>query len=482
MAAGNAQGLKSGSEIKDIVASDLAGLRLTLIDMMKQCRYFECDICTGNFRINCESPTQNLVCDPVKAFDYFVIYFGDKCFLKKTVSTGDGVRSKIVAVSRDQLHSIFNTLGETVTYNSRLDLYNQIPEWDGVPRIRYFMRDAFKCDANPNFFLLYLTAIIGMIKDPLHTYVPYFFDFVGKKGVGKSLLHTFLVGDQYVLEIEPASRAEDVFTQIYGNNAIIAIDDECNLTGGSDSDSRFSRGWSDDKLKNFVTRRNDVFSRKYGPIERRVRSFIFVRTSNEVKGATDPDERRQIIFESGLPARNPRIFKYKRSYYGQLMAEAKAYYDKHGVYKLTKEEEAEVKRQQAEYFNDETSNYVVVRKFIHTVANKAKNTPHELDSYTRIDGYLVIQWKDFEEYRVKELGWQGSMTGKTFWKIMRGLEAKGEPIEIAEKRHKIFNNNRCTFAYLRMDKYEAQLKAQQAARLEQIKKDNAKLIKEDVEL
>ena len=38
---------------------------------------------------------------------------------------------------------------------------------------------------NPSFFWLYMTAIIGKIKEPSKCYVPYFFDFVGHKGLEK---------------------------------------------------------------------------------------------------------------------------------------------------------------------------------------------------------------------------------------------------------------------------------------------------------
>jgi hypothetical protein len=283
-----------------------------------------------------------------------------------------------------------------------------------------------------------------MMADPENTYVPYFFDFVGKKGVGKTHLHTMLLGAEHVLLIEPTSRPEDVCAQIYSKNTIVAIDDECVITCGG-VDKRY--GWTEDKLKAFVTRSVDVFSRKFMQPETRRRSFVFVRTSNMVKGSTDPDERRQIIFESGLPPQTTRLFDYGRENYIQLLAEAKAYYIENGVYKLTREDIKDVNKQQAEYFNDETPYYVAVRKYVEQMAYQAKNMPH-LCPLQRFRGHRVIQWKDWEEYRVKELEGRISMSGTLFWKILRGLEAKGAPVRIAEDRQCIGGGARTMYAYL----------------------------------
>lgn len=426
--------------IEDILAKDLADLRKKLIDIMAEQRYFQCDVCTGNYKVTCDDT--DIVCPPEQAFDYFMIYFGDKCFVAREKKT-DKVR-------KDELKAVFNTLGEMVTYNSRLEKYNAIPEWDGIPRIDSFMKLVFNCDANPNFFRLYLTAIIGKMKEPEKCYVPYFFDFVGKKGVGKSHLHTFLVGVDHVTYLEPTSRVDDVCTQAYSNNSIVAVDDECVLTGGGAN--KFI-AWSEDKLKAFVTRQFDVFSRKFMQPERRVRSFVFVRTSNEVKSSTDPDERRQIIFESRLPAKECRLWNYGSREFVQLMAEAKDYYEKHGIYKLTKADWAAVEQQQAEYFNDETTHYVIVRKFLEKQIALVNNNPGQL-KLARLDGDYIIQWKDFDEYRRDDLRWNETINGRYFWKMMRGLEAKGMPIRITERRHKLFNNNYSTYAIIKQEAIE----------------------------
>lgn len=429
--------------IDRIISKDFACMRKQLIDLMKEKRYFQCDICTGNYKVNCD--ITHSICPPEKAFDFFTVYFGDKCFVRQVAESDDGaIKAKNVRLRREELRSIFNTIGEIVTYNSRLDEFHSIPQWDGVPRIDTFMRDVFQCTANPNFFRLYLTSIIGMMADPENTYVPYFFDFVGKKGVGKTYLHTMLLGPEHVLLVEPTSRPEDVCAQIYSKNTIVAIDDECVITCGG-VDKRY--GWTEDKLKAFVTRSVDVFSRKFMQPETRRRSFVFVRTSNMVKGSTDPDERRQIIFESGLPPQTTRLFEYGKDNYIQLLAEAKAYYIENGVYKLTRDDIKDVNKQQAEYFNDETPYYVAVRKYIEQMAYQAKNMPH-LCPLPRFKGSRVIQWKDWEEYRVKELEGRISMSGTLFWKIMRGLEAKGAPVRIAEDRQHIGGGARTMYAYL----------------------------------
>lgn len=429
--------------IERIISKDFACMRQQIIGLMKEKRYFQCDVCTGNFKIACDET--HIVCPPEKAFDFFAVYFGDKCFVRQVSESDDGaIKAKNVRLKREELRSIFNTIGEVVTFNSRLEEYHAIPEWDGVPRIDTFMRDVFQCSANPNFFRLYLTAIVGMMADPERTYVPYFFDFVGKKGVGKTYLHTMILGEDHVLLIEPTSRPEDVCAQIYSKNTIVAIDDECVMTGGG-VDKRF--GWTEDKLKAFVTRSVDVFSRKFMQPETRKRSFIFVRTSNSVKSSTDPDERRQIIFESGLPPQQTRLFMYGKENYQQLLAEAKAYYMEHGVYKLTTEDKADVTRQQAEYFNDETPYFLEVQKFINHMSNQIKVAPH-LCKLSKYRGQYIIQWKDWEEYRTAELNSNISMSGTLFWKIVRGLEAKGAPIHISDERMTVKRGNRAMYAVL----------------------------------
>lgn len=439
--------------IDRIISKDFACMRRQLISLMQEKRYFQCDICTGNYKINCD--TTNIVCPPEKAFDFFTVYFGDKCFVRQITESDDGaIKAKNTRLRRDELRSIFNTIGEIVTYNSRLDEYHAIPKWDGVPRIDTFMRDVFQCSANPNLFRLYLTSIIAMMADPEKAYVPYFFDFVGRKGVGKTYLHTMLMGESHVLLIEPTSRPEDVCAQIYSRNTVIAIDDECVMTGGG-TDKRF--GWTEDKLKSFVTRSFDVFSRKFMQPETRRRSFVFVRTSNSVKSSTDPDERRQIIFESGLPAKTTRLFDYGKENYTQLLAEAKEYYVKHGIYRLTPSDWEDITRQQAEYFNDETTYFVAVRKFVEHMANQAKVAPH-LCKLNKLKGLRIIQWRDWEEYRVNELSdMRQSISGTLFWKIMRGLEAKGAPIRISDERYGFKDGNRAMFAYLITDDDKAEL-------------------------
>ena len=406
--------------IEEITAKDLAELRKKLIDIMYERRYFQCDVCTGNFKVSCDGTST--ICSPDQAFDYFMVFFGDKCFLTRGKNA--------LRVQRTDLRAVFNTLGEMVTYNSRLEEYNAIPEWDGIPRIDSFMKVVFDCETNPNFFFLFLTAIMGKMKEPEKCYVPYFFDFVGKKGVGKTHLHTMLVGADHATYLEPSSRIDDVLTQAYANNSIIAIDDECVLTGGGGN--KFVT-WSEDKLKAFVTRQFDVFSRKFMQPEKRVRSFVFVRTSNEIKSSTDPDERRQIIFESRLPPKECRLFRYGQNNFRQLLAEAKAYYERHGVYKLTKADWEAMEAQQAEYFNDETTHYVMIRKFLDKQLYLAANNPAEL-KLSRYGGEWIIQWKDFDEYRREELHWNESINGRYFWKMMRGLEAKGAPIKVLEGR------------------------------------------------
>lgn len=398
-----------------ILGKDLFDLAIRVLDYINKSRLIAYDICTGNYLCKLRLVHEEVLNQP-DMYNYFRLYFKDKV---RYISKNDEGKTILKPVSELDIKNIFELISKQCTYNSRIGVYNAIPEWDGVPRIKTFLKLYMDCDANPNFFLLLMTGLVGKLKEPEKCYVPFFFDVCGNKGVGKSLLFQRLMGKQYVTTIVPSQREDDVCTNIYSKGALIALDDECLLTQGKG----FSV-WSEDKLKSFVTLSEDVFARKFQNVEYHPRGFILCRTSNFVKSATDADERRQIIFESHLAPRDCRIKPNQLSdkYFEQMRAEAKAYYEKNGLYQLTAEDWAVIEKQQADYIDDENIYIDQVKQFIGEVCNniKLKNKQY----YVEAQGNYLITWTLYSDWYTSKSTLNKPMSGAMFWKNIRALGQK----------------------------------------------------------
>ena len=208
-----------------------------------------------------------------------------------------------------------------------------------------------------------MTSVIGKIKEPGKCYVPYFFDFVGNKGIGKTVFSKRLLG-KYAKEVRmQGSRKDDLLVEIYGSNLVIAIDDENTWVS---NDGKDKNKFTYDEFKSFITTSVDTFSRKFAQPESHERSFVLVRTSNSVKQVWSTDERRQIIFESPLKEKECYIWKdnLDDNFFLQMLAEAKEYYEKNGLYKLDKEDDVAIKKQNLAYYNSETIEFLELLNFI----------------------------------------------------------------------------------------------------------------------
>lgn len=402
---------------KDLYVRDIVDLQQKLVYIVKQTGAIQYDECTGNYLV--KYGRVQSICNEREAQAHFRTMFLSHCYIRKTESNGDGMKQITEKVSRDMLNDVFMVVGKVITFNSRIEFYNSIPKWDGVERVSSFMKEMYDCDANPAFFWLFVTSVLGKIKDPKGTYVPFFFDFVGNKGVGKSHLCTMLFGEDLVQLLQPCSRPEDIYTQVYQFGAVIAIDDEMKITG--EKAQRKLHSWTHDELKAFVTCTKDTFSRKGMQLEAHPRAFVFVRTSNEVHVSTEPDERRQIIFESKLPALECRLFTKEPEYYEQVLAEAKAYIEEHGIYKLETSDWSSVMEQQGMYLQTETVRYKVIEDFINTQINRIKIHSPELKLQVhRGSGLYCFSWNDFYVYWTKELNRNADsiLTGNQFWKLV----------------------------------------------------------------
>lgn len=283
-----------------------------------------------------------------------VLFFGDKLYYTQ----GVGETKKLSRIPTSDRNVLFEELFTRITYNSRHDIYNNLPAWDNQPRIQTFLKTYYECDTNPRLFWLFMTAIVGKLKEPEKCYVPFFFDWIGNAGVGKTLLCQRL-SNGWVEVLSPGRSPDDALVNIYKANALIAMDDECSYFK-----SVVGKGSGYEWWKQFVTNSNDTFSRKFQQPETHPRSFIIVRTSNEPKTSFWIDERRQIIFESKLPKDECRIKALPDSFFAQMLAEAKVYYEKHGVYELTDNDRLTIQMQQAQYFSTENEYYQQAKEYV----------------------------------------------------------------------------------------------------------------------
>lgn len=442
-----------------IMGKDLLELSVNMLDYIRRSGVLKYDICTGNY-----FTTLKLAHSPslsqLDMWNYFRIYFKDHARYWFKDANGE---TKFKPVNDIDLRGIFDFISKHVTFNSRLKDYEAIPAWDKTPRIKTFMRDFYACDANPNFFLLFMTAIVGKMKEPDKCYVPFFFDLVGAKGTGKSLLFRRLLGSKYYTVITPSQREDDVCVNIYSKGAVIAVDDECILTQGKG----FSV-WSEDKLKNFVTLPEDVFARKFQNVEYHPRGFVLCRTSNSIKTATDTDERRQIIFEAGLAPRDCRILSLPDYFFQQMVAEAKDFYEKFGVYKLTKSDWESVEAQQVDYIDEDNKFVCDVKDFLAAAFEDAKQ--HGERWYSKKAGGMFVTWQHYKNWSEFKNAYAQPMSGALFWKNMRIISKKGRYIDIPVRRLCVGGRPQ-QIAFLLPDEWEDAQKMQKDAGLAPAKLD-----------
>lgn len=399
-----------------VVGNTLVDITDKLIEISAKEKLFIRDIITGLCK-SCLTDNPDGTISPNTARLLWLTHFKDR--IRRRVLADDGTY-RLKPLANSDLDLLWENIYTYCTYNSRKELYEAIPKWDGVSRVKTFMKDYFKCDTNPNFFLLYLTAIVGMMDNPEKNYCPFFFDFIGQpKGTGKSSLHEHLIG-KYAVMLSMTSRPDDFFVNAYDSNAIIAIDDESKWTT-----TKGYNGWSYDQFKSYVTQRYDKFSRKYQQPEEHARSFIIVRTSNEATTVFSPNERRQIIFKVGLPERVCLHWKLDQDYMNQLLAEAKQYYVEHGgIYQVTDEDWGDIDKQNMDNFNIETDDYQTLLKYVKYLYDTP--TANE-DYFVRIQGDTGrwASWRGYNEWRKDNK--ESAIDSRRFHRLMSVI-ARNHPI------------------------------------------------------
>ena len=404
---------------KKIGEGTVAELSMKVVDVCKHNGLFERDVITGLFR-TCFSKKPLISAE--RAEMIFDLHFCDKLAIR-TVSyktnkdTGESEKNTSYRlIKQPELKLLWKSVATYSTFNSRKEFYDAIPEWDGEERIGTFMKKYFECDTNPNFFLLLMTCLVAKFSSR-NDYCPYFFDIVAQsKGIGKSLLCRRLLGGKYCGFLNFAvGRRDDFFVNAYDGNNAIVVDDECTWVSSTKSIGKISP----DEMKTLVSTPVDKFSRKMQQPEEHDRSFIIMRTSNDVNQVYSTNERRQIIFQCNLPEQECRILNLPDSFFEQMLAEAKVYYIKHhGVYQLTDDDKLEVKESNLDNYNWETKENYAILDYISAVRQDADKYGAKLAAQK----FANDKWGSHKKYN----DWcdehrKPALPARAFWRAVTAL-------------------------------------------------------------
>lgn len=413
----------------DLKGEDMLDLFDQLVTIIQRDKTFLYDEDTGMVKTS----LRDGLIDVDKAYDLFLTMYMTRLKVRTGTSTLRNLKPQELQLAWSQVLS-------HCTCSSRIEMYDSIPDWDGVPRIDTFMEKYFNCSAHPHFFWLYITGIVAKIQSSKN-YLPYFFDFVSpSKGVGKSLLPIKLVGANRVLEISKLpGRLDDLYDSLYRGNKLIFVDDECHCItqkGGG--------GFNPDQWKSFVTTAQDTFSCKFQKPETHYRGFVITRTSNEVNTVFTTGERRQVVFKINLKHDECRILNLPDSFFQQMLAEAKVYFEKYGIYKLTPEDKKLMATQNEENFNIDTSEYQVIVDFIHNLQDdpdllrRCKVEPMAMSKRGQKD---LISWNSFRKWC--ENNKRHVIDSRIFWRQVRAM-AQIQPDLLAydDYESQIFSDDR----------------------------------------
>ena len=405
-------------EGKKVGAGSIAELTEQLIDLCQNHNLFARDTITGLYRtVFARRP----LIPEHQAETIFETHFCDKLAIKTNSFSTDKTTGETVSTVKyrdirpQELKLLWRNIGLYSTFNSRKEFYDNIPEWDGEPRIATFMKKYFECDTNPNFFLLLMTSIVAKFS-PRNDYCPYFFDIVSKsKGIGKSFLCRRLIPSKYCGFLTMATRSKDDFyVNAYDGNNVIVVDDECTWVGKGVGKIDM------EQFKTLVTNPQDKFSRKFQDPELHDRSFIIVRTCNDVNQVYATNERRQIIFECHLKEQECRIKQedLPDSFFEQMLAEAKAYYVRHGVYKMTDDDRIEVKEANLNNYNWETPENYVILDYIQAV----RDEPDKWGVKPVAQKFHNRKWGSHKKYCVYcDMRHKTPLQSRAFWRAVSAL-------------------------------------------------------------
>jgi len=193
------------------------------------------------------------------------------------------------------------------------DYYDNLPAWDGKPRLDTFLADYFGCEEDASYlsalFRKWMLAAVWRIYEP-GTQFDHMLVLQGRKGLRKSTFGRVLFGDEYFTDdIPELKKGADAALALGGNHCV------------EFSELSHLRRDQIDIVKAFITRRIDKVRPPYGRrFVTRMRSNVLLGTVNDdnflVKDSED-DRRFQVVV--ALKLLNIKRLKRERD---QLWAEA----------------------------------------------------------------------------------------------------------------------------------------------------------------
>lgn len=401
-----------GTDQKLLMVDSVAAGADTLTAILQRKAFIQYDLVTGLYRLGGQDQPGVTGYTEIDAKNFFLIVIAPLIKIITGHRSDGSVASR--ALNKNEQEQIWTAIRHSSTFDSRRQEYDEIPEWDGTERIATFMEEYFECECNNHQFLLFLTCVMAKWRDP-RTYVGYFFDLIGEsKSTGKTSLFEHLFGRRSIILGVP-SRKEDLFVSAYTNAALVVVDDECTWIGKGPGKMSY------DEFKSLVTQPIDTYSRKHAQPESHYRPFVIVRTSNDPRTVFSTNERRQIIFNVGLPERECRHWNMTEEYRRQLLAEAKDYVEKHNgqPYKLTKEEENAIEEENLGNYDTETEFYQTLVNFFGDLRNK---NPVDIREFTLESkhGHIYTTWKHYaawcKDRRCKP------MESRIFWRQVAAVK------------------------------------------------------------
>lgn len=450
-------------------AGDEEELEFMLAEYIRKTKCFMYDDMTHMYSVKKRFFFAENVNETDARIEYLKMFSG-RCYEKKSAVDISGNPKQVLQEFSDKsIDRTFNIAARINVYNSRDKFYDDIPKWDGVERLDTFLKDAYECNARPQFFKFFLLKTLSMIKDPAHTYCPYWFDWVGEQGVGKTYLSEWLLGgdDRYVKKLELTRMGDDWKYIPYKTGAVLAVDDECKLTLNKNKFKRVSI----EEWRSYVSNRSETVRGAYGKEEVRQRTFLVMRTSNKQAISESRGERRQIIFESELPRQGcrlaPTMFydqqsekdpllteggKFNKFYAQQILAEGKHLLETEGIYELTEEDIANQYEAQEDHMDITDERYIEYQEFVEQLSAwvKSRNdvrlsrldvtfVPYDSNLTNKnikynLQGLYFFNNATYLRYcNMENIPTQRRLTRTEFWEMAARYCVRGDiPMQIAE--------------------------------------------------
>jgi len=305
------------------------------------------------------------------------------------------------------------------------DYYDNLPAWDGKPRLDTFLADYFGCEEEPEYlaalFRKWMLAAVWRIYEPGAQF-DHMLVLQGEKGLRKSTFGRVLFGDEYFTDdIPELKKGADAALALGGNHCV------------EFSELSHLRRDQIDIIKAFITRRIDKIRPPYGRrFVTRMRSNVLLGTVNDenflVKDSEN-DRRFQVVV--ALKLLDIKRLERERD---QLWAEALQLYrfSSERIYLSRKHEDYASSRRKSHLIENDSD--AMVFAILEAVRTDHTNNHFDgiLNSRLSVhdlfrEGWALQKWRgmsgrevSFATAALKKIGFEGYRTKTArFWKLPR---------------------------------------------------------------